>query len=205
MCYTVGLDLGTGGHPTALAVLERRRLAPTDRPEERRPSYSVRYLQRFLPGTGYPEVIEKLVKVMQTPPLPGSYLLIDYTGAGLPVLRLICEGLHRRVSYTRTAVWLTAGHNLANPADGMMVVAKTDVVGTLQILFQTRRLRVASGLPDAQLLVRELENYRPRVMLAKPDETAWREGIHDDLVLAVALAAWGGERELRKEGRYRGG
>jgi hypothetical protein len=28
---------------------------------------------------------------------------------------------------------------------------------------------------------------------------AWREGDHDDLVLAVALACWTGERYLRKE------
>jgi len=33
---------------------------------------------------------------------------------------------------------------------------------------------------------------------------AWREGDHDDLVLAVAMACWTGERYLRKGTHCRG-
>ena len=80
-----------------------------------------------------------------------------------------------------------------------MHVAKTDLIGTLQVLLQTRRLLIPRTLSHAPVLVRELENYRPRVMLSKNDEMAWRDGSDDDVLFAVALAAWGGEHALRKE------
>ncbi len=48
------------------------------------------------------------------------------------------------------------------------------------------------------MLVRELENFRVKITAAA-NETfgAWREGQHDDLVIAVALACWLAEREPR--------
>ena len=74
---------------------------------------------------------------------------------------------------------------------------KKELVASLQVLLQTRRLKVAKTLPEAATLVRELETFRVKVTEAA-NETfgAWREGQHDDLVLAVALAAWMGERCL---------
>jgi len=76
-------------------------------------------------------------------------------------------------------------------------VPKKELVASLQVLLQTRRLKVAKTLPEAATLVRELETFRVKVTEAA-NETfgAWREGQHDDLVLAVALAAWMGERCL---------
>jgi hypothetical protein len=66
----------------------------------------------------------------------------------------------------------------------------------LQVLLQGRRLRVAQGLPAAQVLARELQNFRMKVTLTNSDNLgAWRENQHDDLVLAVALACWMAERE----------
>jgi hypothetical protein len=54
---------------------------------------------------------------------------------------------------------------------------------------------VAEALPEAVTLVRELTNFQTKVVLATDDPyVAWREGAHDDLVLAVAIAAWEGER-----------
>jgi hypothetical protein len=80
-------------------------------------------------------------------------------------------------------------------------VPKKELVASLQVLLQTRRLKVAKTLPEAATLVRELETFRVKVTEAA-NETfgAWREGQHDDLVLAVALAAWVGEQCLACEG-----
>jgi hypothetical protein len=65
------------------------------------------------------------------------------------------------------------------------------------VLLQKRRLQVAHALPAAAVLVNELENFRTTVSLAKNDSfESWREGPHDDLVFAVALAAWLGEQRL---------
>ncbi len=76
-------------------------------------------------------------------------------------------------------------------------IPKTELVGTLQVLLQTRRLRIARGLPDAELLVHELENFKLKMALARDESMeAWREGPQDDLVFAAALAAWVGEQAL---------
>jgi hypothetical protein len=50
------------------------------------------------------------------------------------------------------------------------------------------------------LLVKELQNFRTKVTVAGTDPLeAWREGQHDDMVLAVALATWAGEQALLDE------
>ncbi len=55
--------------------------------------------------------------------------------------------------------------------------------------------RVSETLPDAALLARELSNFQARVTVATLEvNLTWREGKDDDLVLAVAVAAWEGER-----------
>jgi len=49
---------------------------------------------------------------------------------------------------------------------------------------------------DAPLLVRELESCRVKVPTSVADDfETWREGPQDDLVLAVAIAAWQGENQ----------
>jgi hypothetical protein len=201
MRYTVGLDLGMGAEPTALAVLERRRVEWTDRPDQRRPPYALRHLKRFPPATSYPAIFDDVVTLLRTPPMPGAWLLVDYTAVGRAVLRLLVEAMRGRVNCNYSQVALTAGHEIGSPPSGGFAIAKPELVGTLQVLLQTKRLQVSRDLTEAQLLVRELQNYKPRVVLPKSDELLWRDGAHDDLVLAVALAAWGGEHVLPHEGR----
>jgi hypothetical protein len=47
------------------------------------------------------------------------------------------------------------------------------------------------------MLVKELESFRIKVTTARSEASElWREGQHDDLVLAAALAAWWGEKTL---------
>jgi hypothetical protein len=76
-------------------------------------------------------------------------------------------------------------------------VPKRDLVGVLAVLFQSQRMRIARDLPVAQLLVQELLNFRVKISLSGRDSYGageeWRDGAHDDLVLAVALASWYGE------------
>ena len=86
-----------------------------------------------------------------------------------------------------------AGHAVTTGAAGLHVPQK-ELVGTLQLLVQARWLHIARSLPQADLLVQELQSFRARLTVAQT-ETAldWRERPHDDLVLAVALAAGLGE------------
>jgi hypothetical protein len=86
-------------------------------------------------------------------------------------------------------------------------VPKKELVTCLQVVMQARRLHIARSLPDAALLVRELQNFQVKITAAA-NETfgVWREGQHDDLVLAVALACWWAERNPPlHEGMFGGG
>ena len=74
-------------------------------------------------------------------------------------------------------------------------VPKRDLVAVLQVLLQTRRLKIAGNLAEAPRLMRELTDFRAKFTpsaneVFRPEKSSQ----HDDLVLALALAAWTGER-----------
>jgi hypothetical protein len=74
-------------------------------------------------------------------------------------------------------------------------------VATIQVLLQTKRLRIPSSLPEAQILLEEMTNFQVKISQAGHDSYgAWREGTHDDLLLAVALACWAAERRALPKG-----
>ena len=60
---------------------------------------------------------------------------------------------------------------------------------------------MAPDLPETQTLVRELAEFQVKFTPAANEVFGvWREGAHDDLVLAVAVAAWAGERLRPSQG-----
>src|SRR5262249_45729100 len=75
-------------------------------------------------------------------------------------------------------------------------VPKRDLVSAVQATLQTKRLKIATALPETVTLTRELQAFRVKVNVATGHESfeAWRERDHDDLVLAVALAVWYGDQ-----------
>ncbi len=195
LAYVSGLDVGQAQDSTALAVLEQSRAADPASPGWDANQYAVRHLERFPPGTPYTAVGARLAELFAVPPLARPPLAVDQTGVGRPVVDLI------RRSATRAGVrpvTVTAGHAAGPDERGGWLVPKKELVSTLQVLWQARRLKVSPSLPEAQTLVRELTAFQVKVTASANDLlVAWREGPHDDLVLAVAVAAWLGERQGR--------
>jgi hypothetical protein len=67
---------------------------------------------------------------------------------------------------------------------------------------QSGGLQTASGIPYGAALVEEMAEMRAKVTAAGNTQFGvWREGAHDDLVLAVALACWGA-RKMYPHGPY---
>ena len=66
-----------------------------------------------------------------------------------------------------------------------------DVIGTAQVVLQTARLTVAKGLDLAETLVSDLQAFDPKPIARNPD---LRGGRNADLVLALAVALWWGDR-----------
>jgi hypothetical protein len=191
------VDLGQVNDFTAIAVLERPLVSLEEALDRRLPSYALRHLQRLPLGTPYPTVVQSVVSLLGSAFLSGCTLVIDQTGVGRAVVDMLFNALNGRVSCMFFPITITAGHEVTCSESNRLHVPKKELVGTLQLLLQTRRLQVARTLPEAGVLVKELENFRVKVTAAR-NETfeSWREGQHDDLVLAVALAAWMGEQSL---------
>jgi len=156
------------------------------------PVYEVRYLGRLPLGTPYPEVARDVRRLLETPPLEDNWeLAVDATGVGAAVTaQLGAEGLWFK------SVVITGGDEEVR--DGNVYrVPKKDLIARPQVLLQegNRRLKISPSLSEADVLVEELLNYRYRITGAGNDTYGpWREGQHDDLLLALCLAVWAAER-----------
>lgn len=198
MRHFVGLDLGQAHQYSALAVLERRIAAHGRSVSDFRPAYALRHLERYPPGTPYPQIAASVRALLETPEVSRAMLMLDVTGVGKAVKELFHDELWDRVNCTFVPLAVVGSNPgaLANPSCGVPV-PKLELVGTMQVLLQTRRLKVADSLPEAPVLVRELQSFRAAPPVLRGDSAEeWRERDHDDLVLAVAVAAWVGERNL---------
>jgi hypothetical protein len=191
--YFAGLDLGQAGQYTALAVLERTMGPDPENPGAEVAHYALRHLERFPLDTAYTTVCGRLRDLFTKPPLNESSLIVDQTGVGKAVVDMI-RNLCLPVRVVR--VTITAGHAVGKGEAGAKLVPQLNLAGVLQVLFQSRRLHIAPGLAEAATLTRELMTFRAKVTTATGNETleAWQERPHDDLVLAVAVAAWQAER-----------
>jgi hypothetical protein len=196
--FCAGLDLGQAGDPTALVVLEQsvQRSPETGKAVA---SYAARHLQRWPLGTSYPNVVADVMAFMADPPLaPSAPIAVDGTGVGRPVVDLF-----RPLGKRLIPVTIHGGQQTTrDPDTGYWQVPKRELVGVVQVLLQSRRLRIAPGLADAEVLAQELRAFRARISASGHDSYAagttpddWRTGgAHDDLVLALALACWYAER-----------
>ena len=182
--HFVGLDLGQQGDYTALSVLERSG-----------EGYDVRHLERFELGTRYEAVARRASAILASPKLRGRPLLVvDATGVGRPVVEMLeAEGLHP------VSVTITGGDSVTRgDTPREYRVPKRDLATTLQVLLQGGRLRIAKGLPMADVLRAEMQSFKIKVNLQTGHDSYehWRDGDHDDLVLSVAMAAWAAEQRV---------
>jgi hypothetical protein len=136
----------------------------------------------------YPDVAEHVRRLMDAPELKGkAALAVDATGVGAAVVDML-----RRSGLTFDAVTITGGDTETQSDYDSYRVPKRDLVGNLQVLLQSGRLKIVRSLEHAETLRAELLNFRVKINVATAHDSyeAWREGDHDDLVLAAALAAW---------------
>lgn len=197
MPWINGLDLGCAADFTALASIQQTP-APADWNGPAGRHYAVRWLERYDLGTPYPVMVEKVKATVGREPLKGSLLAVDFTGVGRPVVDILrAAKLHARLR----PILITAGHEVTRDTKtGAYHVPKKELVSVLQVLSQQKRLRIAPGIKDAkgrdigEALRKELANFKVKIT-SSANETfgAWRDGQHDDLVLAVALGCWLGE------------
>ena len=218
----VGVDLGQQRDPTAIAIIERgyvprgtlynadywykgREIYRAREPVKL--EYHVRHLERPALGTPYVEVVERILELLKSLGDKEIVIAVDTTGVGRPVADMLNarlhEWLHEDENTRIDAAWITiTGADLVTKVEGGgLRVPKRDLASAPLVLMQNRQLKIAESLQLAPVLRRELLNFKVKINIATGHDSyeAWREGDHDDLVLAVAMACWVGERYMRKE------
>jgi hypothetical protein len=191
--YFVGLDLGQKRDFTAYSVVERRvemfdAKDPVTWDHLRRTRYHLRHLKRLPLGTPYPEVVERVVTLVQSPALKERCeVVVDATGVGGPVVDLLRAA---RLGCTVVPVTITGGDAPVRVGPAWRV-PKRDLIVGLQVMFEAGDVEIAGTIPDTEKFVKELMGMQVKVSAAGHDSYgAWRDGEHDDLVLAAALGCW---------------
>ncbi len=195
--FVVGVDLGQSRDFTAIAIVERVRTRTLLDSGEVREEVAIhlRHLERPPLGTRYPVIVARTIDLLDRGPLTrDTPLLVDKTGVGSAVVDMFTAAGVRP-----EAVTITGGDTVIHDLYHYKI-PKRELVGQLVALYQTRRLKVAEGLDLVPALINELVNFKIKVNLETGHDSyeAWRESVHDDLVLAVAMACWFAEIELPK-------
>jgi hypothetical protein len=199
--FFAALDLGQVSDFSTLAVIERVELVgewdPVVFAWEKRAMLRLRFLERIPLGTPYPEVVRRVNDVMRQVAAEGtSELVVDGTGVGRPVVDLLrCSGLRCSL---RPAI--VTGGIAESYSDGFCHIPKKDLITGLQVALQQGTLQIAAGMKFGPALVMEMADMRVKITSPGNEQFgAWREGTHDDLVFAVALAVWAARKAYPRD------
>jgi len=189
----VGVDLGQARDFTAIAVIDAGAPLPATPGGRAVRSYQLRYLERIPLGTPYTAVVDHVLTLLRRPPLTiATPLVVDKTGVGIAVVDMFRAGSVRYPGVRPRALTITGGDATTTTDPYDVRVPKRDLAGLLVALYESQRLKMAARLELAPLLITELVNFKVKINTATGNDTyeAWRESVHDDLVLAVAIACW---------------
>jgi hypothetical protein len=215
--WIVGMDVGQSIDPSAIAVLQVQTrgdvhrqyyASPPDTPglvEPPKDWYArfgdvtrvadplavaridVRHLERLPLRMNYLDQIAHVSQLLNRAPL-AQYrpaFVLDMTGVGRPVIDLFRHARLRPVGIT-----ITAGDGESRTDAGDYRVAKLLLVSRLQAAFHSGALRISKHLAEAQTFVHELQDFRANISESGVTRFGARESRHDDLILAVAIAAY---------------
>jgi len=201
--FIAGLDVGQMNDPSALTVLERDMRLVHGQLE---PYFFCGYLDRLPLQTPYPimgrMVREKLERFGEK-----CLLVIDATGVGRAVVDEFRQAwtyydevsqamLPRRDKPTIVALTIVHAERPIIKQWDDIHVSKLDLVMTLMLVMERHRLDVAKGLEQFPHLIREAQEFQWKKTTREMDDpySQWRQGKQDDMLLAVAIAVWWGER-----------
>lgn len=197
--YLLGLDLGQANDYTSLIAL---------RPEGANdPHYRAGHIERIPLGTRYPAIVTHTNQIVNAlrrpivliagtvPVVPDVTVIADYTGVGRPVADMIEDA---DLDCDLRLVTITSGAEVTRGDRGEYRVPKRDLASVVQRVLQESRLSIPANHPMAETITRELTGFRVKINLRGHDSYGagedWRSAPHDDLVLALALACWEGDR-----------
>ena len=190
--YILGASLGTGMQPTAIAVIEQE-ISQNGNWRAGIEALRLRHLERVPLDDGIPETVAQVKallgreEIKERESAGGAEVVLDITGTGhAPVELFKGAGINPQLVMITGA---TTVEEETKPNDWR--IPKIELIGTLQMLLEDNRLKMARELDLVSDLTDELNQFSMRPPRINPnDPEAWREGQFDDLVFAVAIAAW---------------
>lgn len=194
----LGLDLGKRRDWTALAIAQAFLVdlpLPDDQEKTRKQiAWDIPFLDR-VQNQSYEVIADRVAALKNRPEHKHSLLVIDETGVGTAVGDMLVARKLRPHRVTITGGIQVASEGLTHH------VPKRDLATIVGVMLESKRLRIAKELPLASVLTAELEGFQVKISLSGHDSYGagedWRENNHDDLVLAVALALWLGDRRAK--------
>ncbi len=196
--YTIGLDPGQVSD-LFVAVFVERVVAvtpvPANDPNARAQLvdfFTIGHLERWPLGTAFPDVARDLGAIIAAGHFQEAAIVFDGTGIGRAVGEILFDA-HRRGELGNRRPWpvIVTGEREAQFSHGRGHVPKVDLVGLMQALMQTRRLRLAPGLALGDEFLKQLVAFRVKVTASGQESfAAERARDHDDLVQAVSLACY---------------
>jgi hypothetical protein len=193
----MGVDLGQANDPTAICIIH----AYAEREDPFEPLkyyYDVVHLQRLPLGMSYPAIVSEVGIMLSRPPLDqGCELVLDDTGVGRAV-----GDIFQQRGLNPIRVSITSGNEEGMAGSRRWTVPKAALVSLLDATLHTGELRFASELREAAAMREEFKDFGRHVSEAGRYSFSAREGKHDDLVLACAIALW---RAVRKKPKFGGG
>jgi hypothetical protein len=199
--YVIGYDIGKSVDPSACVVVERYQvIVPTPEGFEKRDGpktvdhFRIAQLME-LKHTPYEAQIDALSDLMSTPPLyDDAWLVYDATGVGAAFGAMVDvawrEGRLGR-HFWPLGSSIVAGDGRPGSSVGVWqeTVKKVDLVATLRLALEEKRVHIAVGLPGAEQWLKEM-----RAFTAKPQTTGnytyenATASTHDDYVIATMFA-----------------
>jgi hypothetical protein len=217
--YFVGVDLGKLTDPTALTVMCRSLAinAVSGLPEKSsRGDYLNRWecraLKRYKLGTPYLSIVADVLRICDRPELrPRPRLVLDATGVGVAVVEMFTRALVDYPDVECHSISITAGEGFSAVANltranmvarGQWRVSKIQLIAAIREVLESRRFKVSKDpvtrkpIEFAEVLVRELTNFREKITESANMTYEARQGQHDDLVLATCLPIWLGSQRF---------
>ena len=194
------VDLGTMRDYTAISILRRE---PVGRPKSTLPGtpdyaaeklsytaqYKLRWLERLPLGMDYPAIVRRVKEMMSHRDLErDTHLIVDSTGVGLPIVQMM-----RNAGLSPIGVTITGGSAVTSGSVGYNV-PKGELVSALNLVFQSRRIRIPKNLPMKTEFLKELERFEVTLKKNAMTYEAAVASVHDDLVLSVAMGCWYAEK-----------
>ena len=195
--FFISADLGQAQDYTAISIIERICKGSGVLNEV---TYNLRHIERPPRGTEYPQIVDRLIAIFESPTMADyeKAVVIDLTGLGRPVFDMMRAAGFR---YSLNAISITGGND-AHYTNQHHNVPKRELVTNLQVLLQNGSFKIAKGIKEADALIEELTNFQTKISDSGKDTYGGRQGVHDDIVLSVAMGAWLARQRYFKRGYW---